>query len=201
MVMSLLTPAGILLVAIGTLLLGNSLKSHIWPFSIGIVLIVFSFLFPATLGYYPLLFGIAGFLILTFFFAVFWYWAKNHNNLQEKAKAASVYQLISYIFFLLIALLMCTILGNPFSGLYFPKKVIELNALPFHYSFGTKAVVYIVLAMFFYISEPIQKVANNDVIRFKFSNSKNFNSSAIIENSLNPFAEWTAFVRVYNFLK
>jgi len=149
MAMSLLTPAGILMIAIGTLLLGNSVKSHIWPYSVGIFLVITSFLFPATLNYYPVLFGIAGFLILTFFFVVFWFWAQNHRVLEGPAKAASVYQLISYIFFLLIALLMCTILGNPFSGLYFPEKVIEQNALPFHYSFGTKAVLYFVLAMFF----------------------------------------------------
>ncbi len=149
MTMSLLTPAGLLMIAIGTLLLGDSVKSHVWSYSIGIVLVIFSFLFPATLGYYPLLFGIAGFLILTFFFAVLWYWAQNHRNLKGPAKSASVYQLLSYIFFILIALLMCTTLGNPFSGLYFPEKVIEQNALPFHYSFGTKAVIYFVLAMFF----------------------------------------------------
>jgi hypothetical protein len=149
MAMSLLTPFGILMIAIGTLLLGDSVKSHIWYYSIGIVLVIASFLFPATLGFYPLLFGIGGFLILIFFFVLLWYWAKNHRDLEGPAKAASVYQLISYIFLLMIALLMCTILGNPFSGLYFPERVIEQNALPFHYSFGTKAVIYFVLAMFF----------------------------------------------------
>lgn len=149
MAMSLLTPAGILMLVIGTLLLGDSQKSHTWVFAIGTFLILFSFLFPGTLNYYPTIFGISGFLILAFFFGILWFWAKNHRNLEGSAKTASVYQLISYIFFLLIALLMCTILGNPFSGLYFPERVIEQNALPFHYSFGTKAVIYFALAMFF----------------------------------------------------
>jgi len=149
MAMSLLAPAGILMIAIGTLLLGDSVKSHIWPYSIGIVLMVFSFLFPGTLGYYPILFGIGGFLIVMFFLAVLWYWSQNHRTLEERAKLASLYQLRSHIFFFLIALLMCTLLGNPFSGLYFSERVIQQDSLPFHYSFGTKAMVYFVLAMFF----------------------------------------------------
>ena len=149
MLMSFLTPAGILMIAIGALLLGDSAKSHIWPYTIGIISVVFSFLFPPTLGFYPIMFGVAGFFISIFFFAILWYWAKSHRSLKEPAKAASIYQLISYIFFFLIALLMCTLLGNPFSGLYFPERVMEQNALPFHYSFGTKVAIYFVLAMFF----------------------------------------------------
>ncbi len=149
MAMSFLTPAGILLISIGALLFGHSKRSHIWPYSIGILLVLLSFLFPPTLGYYPYLFGIGGLFILIFFFAMLWFWALNHRILNDSAKLASVYQLIGYIFFFLVAMLMCTLLGNPFSGLYFPEKVIEQNALPFHYSFGTKALIYFVLAMFF----------------------------------------------------
>ena len=36
MAMSFITPMGILLISIGTLLLGESIKSYIWPYSIGI---------------------------------------------------------------------------------------------------------------------------------------------------------------------
>ena len=149
MAMSLVTPAGILMIALGALLLGDSAKTHFWPYAVGMVLVVLSFLFPATLGYYPVLFGIAGLFVVTLFFAVLWYWAQNHRNLKGPAKTASVYQLISYVFFFLIALLMCTLLGNPFSGLFFPERVLEQDSLPFHYSFGTKAAIYFVLAMFF----------------------------------------------------
>jgi hypothetical protein len=149
MLMSFLAPAGILMTAIGTLFLGESGKSHIWSYTIGIIVVTFSFMFPATLDFYPILFGMAAFFISIFFFTILWYWAKNHRGLKGSAKTVSVYQLISYIFFFLIALLMCTLLGNPFSGLYFPEKVMEQNALPFHYSFGTKAAIYFVLAMFF----------------------------------------------------
>ncbi|MCP4975365.1 MAG: hypothetical protein GY931_04320 [Maribacter sp.] len=161
MVMSFLPSAGILLIAIGTLLLGDSIKLHIWLYSIGIILVILSFLYPPTLGYYPLLFGIGGLFILVFFFAVLWYWAQNHRNLDDSTKTASVYQLIGYIFFFLIAMLLCTILGNPFSGLYFPEKVIEQNALPFHYSFGTKVLIYFVLAMFFTFLGQYKKAQQN----------------------------------------
>ena len=161
MAMSLLTPAGILLIAIGTLLSGNTKRSHIWPYSIGILLVILSFLFPPTLEYYPNLFGIGGLFITLFFFNILWFWARNHRNLDDSAKLASVYQLIGYIFFFLIALLMCTLLGNPFSGLYFPEKVIEQNALPYHYSFGMKALTYFVLGMFFTFLSEYKKLQIN----------------------------------------
>jgi len=161
MAMSFIPSLGILLLAIGTLLLGDSIKSHLWLYSIGIFLVILSFLYPPTLGYFPLIFGIGGFLILMFFFAVLWYWAQNHRNLNDSSKAASVYQLVGYIFFFLIAMLMCTLLGNPFSGLYFQEKVIEQNALPFHYSFGTKALIYFVLAMFFTFLSQYKKAQIN----------------------------------------
>jgi len=162
MAMSFLTPAGILMISIGTILLGEAIKSHIWTYSIGIFLVILSFLFPPTIGYYPLIFGIGGLLILLFFFTLLWYWAQNHRNLNKPAKVASVYELIGYIFFFLIALLMCTILGNPFSGLYFPERVIEQNALPYYYSFGTKALIYFVLAIFFTLLSQYKKAQLNN---------------------------------------
>ena len=149
MLMSLLTPAGILMVAIGTVLIGKTGKSHIWLFSIALLIVIFSFLYPPTLNYYPTIFGVGGFFIVILFLGILWYWAQNHHAQSSSEKIASVYQLISYIFFFLIAMLLCTMLGNPFSGLLFPEKVIEQNALSFYYSFGTKALIYYTLAMFF----------------------------------------------------
>jgi hypothetical protein len=149
MAMSLLTPAGIAMIAIGTVLIGKSGKSQIWLYSIALLIVIFSFLYPPTLNYYPTLFGVGGFLIVILFFGILWYWARDHRSQSNSGKIASMYQLASYIFFFLIAMLMCTMLGNPFSGLLFPEKVIEQNSLPFYYSFGTKALIYFVLAMFF----------------------------------------------------
>jgi len=149
MAMSLTVPVAIVLIVIGTLIMSESDKAVQWSFIIGTVVIVLSFLFPATLQFYPVLYGISGGLILIFFFTTFWYWSKNQKILKGKEKIAAIYQLISYIFFLLIAINMCALLGNPISGLYFPEKVIELESLPYYYAMGLKAAIYFVLGWFF----------------------------------------------------
>lgn len=139
-------PAGIVLMTVGALLLGESDKARIWPFVLGIMVLALTFMYPSTLGYYPAAFGVAGGVILVLFFAVLWLSAKKRRALQGAARTAADFQLLSYVFFVMAAYLMCTLLGNPYSGLYFPEKVIEVGALPYHYSFGTKAVVYLALA-------------------------------------------------------
>jgi hypothetical protein len=69
MTIALSVPMGILLAAIGIVLNSRSTEAKTWPFLVfflGGVLISFSMLFPATLAYYPLLFGAAGGLIYSF---------------------------------------------------------------------------------------------------------------------------------------
>jgi len=150
MLIALSTPLGIVLSAIGILLCAESKKARLWPFAIGIVLIALGMLILPTLGYYPLLFGISGGLILLFFFAALWYWAKKRSTLVGSARTAADFQLVSYVFFLFVAMLMCSLLGNPFSGLYFPAKVRLFDwALPAAYSMGTKAAIYLALGFFF----------------------------------------------------
>lgn len=151
-IIALSVPVGVLLTAIGMLLYSESARPQLWPFAvfvIGGVVVALSMLFPPTLGYYPVLFGISGGLILVLFFAVLYYWANNRKTLSGSAKIAADLQLVSYVFFLLAASLMCSLLGNPFSGLYFPEKVLQYEALPFHYSMGTKAVIYFVFGWVF----------------------------------------------------
>jgi hypothetical protein len=145
-------PLGILLTAIGMLLYAEGEKPRTWQFSVlvaGLVVVALSMLYPATLGYHPVLFGIAGGLTLVLFFAALWHWARRRRLLVGAARTAADFQLVSYVFFLLTALLMCSLLGNPFSGLFFPEKVLEQEALPFHYAMGTKAAIYFVLAWLF----------------------------------------------------
>jgi hypothetical protein len=146
---SLAAPVGIVLLTVGTLLQGESGSSRTWPFILCVVLLAASLMYPSTLGYYPVAFGVSGGVILLFFFAVLWLCAKKRRTLQGTARTAADLQLIGYVFFLVTAMLMCTLLGNPYSGLYFPERVIEQNALPWHYSFGTKVVVYLALAWLF----------------------------------------------------
>ena len=115
---------GILLAAIDMLLYARTAEHRAWPFRvfvIGAVLVSLSMLFPATLVYYPVLFGIAGGLIYAFFFASLWYWGKNRKTLTGGARTAADFQLASYVFFLLTASLACSLLGNPYSGLLFQK--------------------------------------------------------------------------------
>ena len=96
MTIALSVPVGILLAAIGMLLYSRSAEASTWPFlvfAIGGVLVSLSMLFPATLEYYPAMFGIAGGLIYVFFFAALWYWGKNRRSLNGWAKTAADLQL------------------------------------------------------------------------------------------------------------
>ena len=139
-------------VPVGILLYSRSVKDGVWHFivfAMAGVLVSLSMLFPAILGYYPVLFGIAGGLIYVFFFATLWYWAKKRSMLDDSTKTAADFQLASYVFFLLTASVICSILGNPFSGLLFPDKVMQQNALSWHYAAGTKVVIYFVLGWLF----------------------------------------------------
>ena len=150
MLIGLSTPLGVALAAIGILLCAESEKFRLWPFAVGVVFIALGMLLFPLLGYYPLLFGISGGLILLFFFATLWYWAKKRSMLEGPARTAADFQLVSYVFFLFVAMLMCSLLGNPFSGLYFPEKVRLFDwALPAAYSMGTKAAIYLALGFFF----------------------------------------------------
>jgi hypothetical protein len=150
MLIGLSTPLGVALAAIGILLCVESKKARLWPFAIGLVLIALGMLLFPLLGYYPLLFGISGGLILLFFFATLWYWAKKRSTLRGPARTAADFQLVGYVFFLFVAMLMCSLLGNPFSGLFFPEKVRLFDwALPAAYSMGTKAATYLALGFLF----------------------------------------------------
>lgn len=143
-------PLGVALATIGILRSADSGIHRIWPVVTGLVLIALGMvLFPPTPPYFPVLFDVASGLILVFFFAAIWYWGKNRSMLEGPTKSAADYQLLSYMSFLFAAFLVCALLGNPFSGLYFPEKVIEQNALPYHYSFGIQAAMYFVLGWFF----------------------------------------------------
>jgi hypothetical protein len=145
-------PLGVVLTVVGMMLHGGSDKRRNWTFSLfvaGVVLVALSMMFPQTLDYYPVVFGISGGLILMFFFATLWFWARNRIKLVGSAKTAADLQLVSYVFFLLSASVMCALLGNPYSGLYFPERVMRFESLPFHYSMGTKVAIYFSLGWLF----------------------------------------------------
>jgi len=152
MFISFSIPLGTLLTAIGMLIYSESQKLRGWPFwvfLIGGIFVALSMLMPAAMGYYPVLFGVLGGFILIFFYAALWYWAKNRRTLSGPARMAADLHMVSYVFFLITASTLCAILGNPFSGLYFPEKVLRVKALPYHYSMGSKVVIYMTLGFLF----------------------------------------------------
>jgi len=146
---ALSVPVGILLIVIGILLYAGAKRSRITIFATGAILVALSMLLVPTLGYYPVLFGIAGGLILFLFLAVLWYWGRNRRSLDSAARTASDLQMASYVFFFVAASMLCSTLGNPFSGLYFPDKVLQDDALPWHYAMGVKIVGYFILGFLF----------------------------------------------------
>jgi len=95
------------------------------------------------------LFGFLGGAILILFFSTLWYWARARLGSGSVGNAADIFQLFAYIFFFLTASTLCALLGNPFSGLFFPEKVIQDSALPYYYSMGTKIAVYLALGWLF----------------------------------------------------
>ena len=103
------------------------------------ILIALSVILPTTLGYFPAVFGMLGGLIMLLFLAAVWVCARRRPRLEGVARTAADLQMVSWVFFFLAANITCALLGNPFSGLYFPEKVLEPGALAWHYGAGTKA--------------------------------------------------------------
>jgi hypothetical protein len=149
MLMSVGVPFGIILFTAGILIISAAGKTSLWLVVIVVVMGVLSMLYPPTTGYYPVAFGIGGGFILILFFMTVWIWVKNREKQNEKQKTAADLQFLSYVFFLLMAIQLCALLGNPFSGLYFPEKVIRDGSIHFHYSMGLKIIIYLILGFLF----------------------------------------------------
>jgi hypothetical protein len=144
-------PVGAPLMAIGMILYADEKKSRIWPMITVCAFLILSGMFPSTLNYYPVVFGMLGGLIVVLFIAILWYWAKERRTLEGSARTAADCQLISYIFFLITAGTICGLVANPFFGLYFPEKFEQSEAelMPMAYSMGMKLIVYFTLGWLF----------------------------------------------------
>ena len=131
-------PLGSILAGIGILLHAQSKGTRIWLFGIG----VFAVLLVANLlrfAHFPPLFGIGGGLILAFFLAILWLWAKKHATLEGAAKTAADFQLVGYVFLLIAMWFLCGILSMPFM-----KSLSDLPP-----SSPVAIMVYLVLAWLF----------------------------------------------------
>lgn len=107
-------PLGSILTGVGILLYVQAKGTHIWLIGTGVflILIIVERLLPT--GHYPPLFGVGGGLILAFFLATLWYWAKKRTILEGPARMAADFQLVSYVFFLITAWFLCKALGTPY---------------------------------------------------------------------------------------
>jgi hypothetical protein len=142
--------AGASLVAIGMSLRTEPKKT--WMVAIASVFIILSAMFPETMGYSVIGFGLIGLVITLLFIAIVWYWGKNRVTPMGSAKNAAGFQLIGYIFFFAASISVCALLGYPIHtnpGLYFPEKVIDAGTLPKMYALGIKIGMYLVLGFFF----------------------------------------------------
>ncbi len=132
-------PLGAILVGVGALLYVRAKSSLIWLFGIGVFLVlgIAERLLPST--HFPPLFGVGGGLIVGFFLAILWFWAKKYKTLEGPAKTAAYFQLVGYAFFLIAMWFLCQALGSPFF------KVFEDEPL----SSPVSVIVYLVLGWFF----------------------------------------------------
>jgi len=111
-------PLGSILAGVGILLYVQAKGARIWLFGIGVflILIIVERLLPS--GHFPPLFGVGGGLILAFFLAILWFWAKKRTILKGPARTAADFQLTSYVFFLITAWYLCKALGTPFMKVF-----------------------------------------------------------------------------------
>jgi len=112
-------PIGGILAGVGMLLYIRSKGPRIWLFGIGVFVVLLIDILSRwrilpTPGHFPPVFGVGGGLIVAFFLAILWFWAKKRAGLEGPAKTAADCQLVSYVFFLMAMWYLCGDLAWPF---------------------------------------------------------------------------------------
>ncbi len=107
-------PLGTILTGVGILLYARAKSSLIWIFGIGVLVIMGTAerLLPET--HFPPAFGIGGGLMMAFFLAILWLWARKYKTLEGTAKTAAYFQLTGYAFLFVAMWFPCGVLGAPF---------------------------------------------------------------------------------------
>jgi len=144
---------GSILAGIGILLYVQAKKATIWLFGIGafalfMVDTLTKFRILPALPHFSLLFGIGGGLILAFFLAILWIWAKKRSGLDETEKAAADLQLVGYVFFAIAMWYLCGELSGPYQ-----KALLDLE----HQS-PVMVIVYLVLGWLFFLLSHIKSI-------------------------------------------
>ncbi|MFC2029194.1 hypothetical protein ACFLWA_00520 [Chloroflexota bacterium] len=137
-------PLGAILAGVGVLLYVRARGSHIWLFGLGVFAVLLAdiltkFRILPTPPHVPLLYGVAGGLILAFFLAILWFWAKRRATLAGPAKTAADLQLTGYVFLLIAMWYLCGDLSRPYQK--------ALSDLPLSSPIST--IVYLVLGWLF----------------------------------------------------
>ena len=114
------------------------------------------------IAYYPKAFGVAGGLIVIFAIITFFYWGKSRETLEGRARLAADFRAIGYLLLIVNSYsLVCSLLGSPFSGLYFPEKVMAEGTLPIAYSQGLKSAYYFAGSfIFFFLASYLEAKEN-----------------------------------------
>lgn len=112
-------PMGAILAGVGMLLYVRSKGSRIWLFGIGVfavllVDILMKWRVLPTPAHFPPLFGVGGGLIVAFFLAILWLWAKKRATLEGVAKTAADLQLVGYVFLFTAMWYLCGDLSRPY---------------------------------------------------------------------------------------
>ena len=137
-------PMGAILAGVGVLLYVRSKGSRIWLFGIGVFAIVRAdtltkFRILPTPPHSPPLLGLGGGLIMAFFLAILWFWARRHVALEGPAKTAADLQLVGYVFLFIAMWYLCGDLSRPYQ-----KALLELPL-----GSPVSTIVYLVLGWLF----------------------------------------------------
>jgi len=146
---ALTAPLALLLMSLGALALSKK-REHVGAIGAVLVVSILSMLGPAgTMEYHPVLFAAAGGAILLFATAGLWFWAKKQSLMENKYNVGSSFRCVSYVFLVMASLQLCALLGNPFSGLFHAGRTrVNPGSWPFLYAIGSRAAIYLAIAMF-----------------------------------------------------
>jgi len=149
MSIALSIPVGVLLIVLGSMLYGQAERTRVAAFAAGAVALGLGILLIPTLSYYPVGFGVLGGLITALFLGALLVRARNRRDLEPSERTASDLHMAATIMFFVAATTSCSMLGNPFGGLFFPERIIHDGSLPWYYSMGSKIAVFFTLGFLF----------------------------------------------------
>ena len=93
---------------------------------------------------HPVLFGVGGGLILLFFVALSWRWARLRPGLSARERTPADLRMASHVFYFIAAWGLCGALGTPLFGLS-PSRMQEFDTQPMAITLATEVMILLVL--------------------------------------------------------